>query len=265
MPRRKTPPARHGKRKGALSPAPDSPTWLYGVHTVAAVLANPARRYSRLLTCDPALANRITASTTAERQAEIETVSRDFLKATLPDDAVHQGIAVFAAPLEPVPFEDLCNQVADQPQARFIVLDQVTDPHNIGAIVRSAAAFEATAVVVQDRHTPPVTGVLAKAASGGLEQCPIVRVTNLARALDALKRAGVWCIGLDSAAPQTLRDAKVTGSIALVLGAEGGGLRRLTREMCDAFASIPHSGRLASLNVSNAAAIALYEIAQSGD
>ena len=262
MPRRKTLPPRHGKRKSTKSPAPDAPIWLYGVHTVTAVVANPARRYSRILACDPDLAKRADASTTGARQAEIETVSRDYLEATLPDGAVHQGIAVLAAPLAPVHLEDLCSQVGEQPRARFIVLDQVTDPHNIGAIVRTAAAFEARAVVVQDRHTPPITGVLAKAASGGLEHCPIVRVTNLARALDALQRAGVWCIGLDSAAPQTVQEAKVSGSIALVLGAEGAGLRRLTREKCDALASIPHSGQLASLNVSNAAAIALYEIAQ---
>jgi len=187
----------------------------------------------------------------------------------LPDGAVHQGIAVLAAPLEPVPLDDICDLVNRQPlssdsRARIIVLDQVTDPHNIGAIVRTAAAFEASAVVVQDRHTPPVTGVLAKAASGGLEHCPIVRVTNLARALETLKRAGVWCIGLDSAAAQSVRDAKVAGPIALVLGAEGEGLRRLTRDNCDALARIPHSGPLASLNVSNAAAIALYEISQPG-
>lgn len=264
MPRRKAPPPR-SKRKSAKSPAAESQMWLYGVHTVSAVLANPARRYARLLICEPALAERIAAISAVEQPVKMEMVSRDYLEATLPDGAVHQGIAVLAAPLAPVSLDELINRLGGHPRACFVVLDQVTDPHNIGAIVRTATAFAATAVVVQDRHTPPVTGVLAKAASGGLEHCPIVRVTNLARALEALKRAGVWCIGLDSAAPQSLREAKVSGPVALVLGAEGGGLRRLTREMCDALARIPHSGQLASLNVSNAAAIALYELAQSSD
>jgi 23S rRNA (guanosine2251-2'-O)-methyltransferase len=261
MSRSKSPPPRHGKRKSAKSRPSDSPNWLYGIHTASAALANPARRCSRILVCDADLASNISAA--------VETVSRDALEVMLPDGAVHQGIAVLAAPLEPVPLEDICNQLSGHPpssesRARIIVLDQVTDPHNIGAIVRTAAAFEASAVVVQDRHTPPVTGVLAKAASGGLEHCPIVRVTNVARALESLKRAGVWCIGLDSAAVQPVRDAKVAGPMALVLGAEGEGLRRLTRENCDALARIPHSGPLASLNVSNAAAIALYEISQPG-
>ena len=131
----------------------------------------------------------------------------------------------------------------------------------VDAISMLRPAFQASAVIVQDRHTPPITGVLAKAASGGTEHCPIVRVTNLARALETLQRAGVWCIGLDSEASQSVRAAKVSGPMALVLGAEGDGLRRLTRDMCDTLAEIPYSGPLASLNVSNAAAIALYEIA----
>jgi 23S rRNA (guanosine2251-2'-O)-methyltransferase len=262
MSRRKTPPPRHGKRKGTKSRPSDAPTWLYGIHTALAAMANPARRCSRILVCDPDLANRVSATATPEQQSVIEKVSRDGLEAVLPDGAVHQGIAVLAAPLPPVALEDICDRASSHPQARILVLDQVTDPHNIGAILRTAAAFEASAVVVQDRHTPPVTGVLAKAASGGLEHCPLVRVTNLARTLESLQRAGVWCIGLDSAATQPVREAKVAGPVALVLGAEGEGLRRLTRENCDALARIPHSGPLASLNVSNAAAIALYEIAQ---
>lgn len=261
MSRRKSPPPRHGKRKSAKSPAAGSPSWLYGVHTAIAILANPARRYSRIVTCDAALAARIADILAAAPQIAIETITRDVLDAMLPDGAVHQGIAVLAAPLKSVPLEDICDQVDGQAQARIVVLDQVTDPHNIGAILRTAAAFQANAVIVQDRHTPPVTGVLAKAASGGLEHCPLVRVTNLARALENLKRAGVWCIGLDSEATQSVRSAKVSGPMALVLGAEGEGLRRLTRDNCDVLAAIPFSGPLASLNVSNAAAIALYEIA----
>lgn len=269
MSRRKSPQPRHGNRKSAKARPAHAANWLYGVHTALAALANPARRCTRILVSDPDLADRIAATGTPEQQAVVEKVSREALDAALPDGAVHQGIAVLAAALAPVPMEDICDRISGQPPtsekwARLIVLDQVTDPHNIGAIVRTAAAFEASAVVVQDRHTPPVTGVLAKAASGGLEHCPIVRVTNLARALESLKRAGVWCIGLDSAEAQPLRAAKVAGPIALVLGAEGEGLRRLTRENCDALACIPHSGPLASLNVSNAAAIALYEISQPG-
>lgn len=262
MPRRKSPPARHSKRKSSTSRSPESPTWLYGVHTVMALLANRTRRYSRILTCDPSRAAQIATIITDTPQTAVETVSSDALEAMLPDGAVHQGIAVLASPLENTPLEEICDQANALPRARIVVLDQVSDPHNIGAIVRAAAAFAAIAVVVQDRHTPPVTGVLAKAASGGVEHCPLVRVTNLARALETLQRAGVWCIGLDSEASQPLRNAKVSGATALVLGAEGGGLRRLTRDMCDALAVIPYSGPLASLNVSNAAAIALYEISQ---
>ncbi|NKB49506.1 MAG: 23S rRNA (guanosine(2251)-2'-O)-methyltransferase RlmB [Alphaproteobacteria bacterium] len=262
MSRRKSPSPRHNKHKSGKSHPHDAASWLYGIHTAMAALANPQRKVSRILTCDPALAAPVTDAIGATPQIAIESVSRTVLEANLPDGAVHQGIAVLASALEPPLLDQLCEQIADQPHTRIVVLDQVTDPHNIGAIIRTAAAFQATAVVVQDRHTPPVTGVLAKAASGGLEYCPLVRVTNLARALESLRRAGVWCIGLDSEASQTMQAAKVTGPMALVLGAEGDGLRRLTREMCDALAVIPYSGPLASLNVSNAAAIALYEISQ---
>ncbi len=261
MARRKTPPSRHGRRKSKKSRPSGSSAWLYGMHTVSAVLANPARRYSRILVSDPDIATRIAAAVSPD--AKLEKISRDDIEAVLPDGAVHQNIAVLAEPLASVSLEDICDRINGQSEVRIVVLDQVTDPHNIGAILRTAAAFGASAMVVQDRHTPPVTGVLAKAASGGLEHCPIVRVTNLARALEILKRAGVWCIGLDSAAPQSLQDARVDGPVALVLGAEGGGLRRLTRDMCDVIARIPHAEAPASLNVSNAAAVALYEIARS--
>lgn len=263
MPRRKSPSPRHGKRKRVKSASSDGPIWLYGIHTALAALANPTRDWSRILVCDPELADRIANTISADRKGAIEKVARDSLESTLPDGAVHQGVAVLASPLDPVNLDDICNHIETaNPPARIVVLDQVTDPHNVGAIVRTAAAFQASAIIVQDRHTPPITGVLAKAASGGLEHCPIVRVTNLARALESLQRAGVWCIGLDSEASQSVRAAKTAGPMALVLGAEGDGLRRLTREMCDTLAVIPYTGPLASLNVSNAAAIALYEIAQ---
>ncbi len=178
---------------------------------------------------------------------------------------MHQGVALLARPLSQLSLDDVIAELATTRNARVVVLDQVSDPHNIGAIVRSAAAFGALAVIVQDRHTPPVTGSLAKAASGGLEACQFVRVTNIARALEQLKKAGVWCLGLDGAASQSLAEAAVNGPLALVLGAEGTGLRRLTAENCDALARIAHTGAVASLNVSNAAAIALYQLTQPAE
>jgi 23S rRNA (guanosine2251-2'-O)-methyltransferase len=144
----------------------------------------------------------------------------------------------------------------------LLVLDQVTDPHNVGAVLRSAAAFGALAVVVPDRNAPPETGVLVKAASGALEHVPLIRVANLARALTDLKQGGFWCVGLAADSTQTLAEADLSGRIAFVLGSEGAGMRRLTRDGCDSVARLPTSGPIAQLNVSNAAAVALYEAAR---
>ena len=172
-------------------------------------------------------------------------------------DAIHQGIAAGADPLSAVHLED----VIAEPDANgpLLVLDQVTDPHNVGAILRSAAALGARAVVVQDRHAPQITGTLARIASGAVEVMPLVRVGNLARAIDTLKTAGFWVMGLDERGPADLARPRDVPACAIVLGAEGDGLRRLTRESCDVLVKLPTHPRLQALNVSNAAAIALWE------
>jgi 23S rRNA (guanosine2251-2'-O)-methyltransferase len=174
----------------------------------------------------------------------------------VPHDAPHQGIVIEVEPLDEAWLDDI---LADAPdRAVLLVLDQVTDPHNVGAILRSAAAFGAIGIITQDRHSPPESGALAKAASGALERVPWVRVVNLARALEQIGEAGFWRIGLAGEAGADLKDALGPPRVALVLGAEGPGMRQNTREHCDAVARLPISDSIESLNVSNAAAVALY-------
>lgn len=174
----------------------------------------------------------------------------------VPHDAPHQGVVIEVEPLEESWIEDVL-QLAEE-RTVVLVLDQVTDPHNVGAILRSAAAFGAAGLVTQDRHSPPESGVVAKAASGALERVPWVRVVNLARALEEIGEADFWRIGLAGDADMALREALGPARVALVLGAEGAGLRPNTREHCDALARLPISDSVESLNVSNAAAVALY-------
>jgi 23S rRNA (guanosine2251-2'-O)-methyltransferase len=226
--------------------------WLYGSHAVEAALANPARTHRRLL---------LTAEAAkAHPHWSGEIIDRAELDRHLPPAAVHQGVAALVEPLPDLTLEDLARRGQARESAVIVVLDQVTDPHNVGAILRSAAAFGALAVVAPDRHAPHETGALAKAASGALERISLVRVTNLVRALESLKSSGFWVAGLAGEAKETLAQAKLTGRIALVLGAEGDGLRRLTREHCDLLVRLPMTGAMESLNVSNAAAVALYEL-----
>lgn len=181
-------------------------------------------------------------------------------------EAVHQGIALEVLPLEPLEIEDVlpaARPVGLPEGARpLIILDQVTDPHNVGAILRSAAAFGAAAVILTRDHAAPQSGVMARAAAGALDLVPLVYVTNLARALGEIKEAGYWVVGLDGEAKQTMAEAKLNAATALVLGAEGKGMRRLTAESCDLMVKLPIREAMESLNVSNAAAIALYELSR---
>jgi 23S rRNA (guanosine2251-2'-O)-methyltransferase len=226
---------------------------------VAAALANPARRLKRLLLTKDAQAALATRLPPPWRIAP-ELVERSRIAGLLPEDSVHQGAALLA---EPLADQDL-DWALEHSSGPVLVLDQVTDPRNVGAILRSAAAFGVAALVVQDRHAPQETGVLARAASGALEIVPVVREVNIARALGALKKAGLWVVGLEGAAPITLAQSGLTGRrVALVLGAEGEGMRRLTRENCDELVRLPITPEMESLNVSAAAAVALYELARS--
>ncbi len=244
--------------------APANTIWLHGLHAVAAALLNPRRRLRRLLLtadAETALKERLPEGTFAARKLQPERVEdRARFHTFLPEDSVHQGAALLAEPLPQLALDDVLKG-SDGP---VLLLDQVTDPRNVGAILRSAAAFGAAAVVVQDRHAPPETGALARAASGALEIVPMVREVNLARAIRHLQDGGAWVMGLTGDAKRTLAEAKPSGRrIGLVLGAEGGGLRRLQRETCDELVRLPMTDAMESLNVAAAAAVALYEIARA--
>ncbi|CAK0740458.1 23S rRNA (guanosine2251-2'-O)-methyltransferase [Azospirillaceae bacterium] len=241
---------------------------LYGVHAVAAAWVNPVRQCRRLLATESGL----TALTPALERAHQERLSRPppmvvgrtELDRMLPAGTVHQGVLLDAAPLPDVNLEHLCRSLEKGGTRTVLVLDQVTDPHNVGAILRSAAAFGAGGVVDTERDAPEAAGVVAKTASGGLEIVPLVRVINLARSLQELQKAGFWCVGLTESATLTISEARLSDRVALVLGAEGTGLRRLTSERCDLLVRLPTQPPIGSLNVSNAAAVVLYEWVRRG-
>jgi 23S rRNA (guanosine2251-2'-O)-methyltransferase len=223
---------------------------LYGWHTVKAALENPARRIRRLVATENA-ARRLAAEGVALGVAP-ELVRPEAIAQRLTPDAVHNGLLAEA---DPLPSPDLDEIV---PEGIVLVLDQITDPHNVGAILRTAAGFAAAAIVTTARHSPEATGALAKSASGALEHVPIVTVQNLARALERLRERGYLLVGLDSSGEADLGDTALRSPLALVLGAEGKGLRQLTRATCDHVARLDLPGRIRILNVSNAAALALY-------
>jgi 23S rRNA (guanosine2251-2'-O)-methyltransferase len=229
----------------------------WGRHAVAAALDNPERKVLRAWATRDAAAFMQFPKEVAVTLAEAPDLGR-----LVPHDAPHQGVVVEVEPLEDAWLEEVLQGAPER--AVLLVLDQVTDPHNVGAILRSAAAFGVIGIVTQDRHSPPESGVVAKAASGALERVPWVRVVNLARALEEIGEAGFWRIGLAGDADTDLRQALGPQRVALVLGAEGAGLRPNTREHCDALARLPISDAIESLNVSNAAAVALYAASSHG-
>ena len=234
--------------------------WLYGKHAVLAALENPMRKIKRLMITKRSHAQYEQALTEIHlnhRALNPEIAGIEVFEKNLPADSVHQGIALLTEPLPDCHMDEDCVILKDQKNL-VLVMDQVTDPHNVGAIIRSAAAFGAKAIITTDRHAPPESGVLAKSASGALEALPWIRVTNLSRALDHLAEMGYWRIGLDGHAKQDVREADFGDNIALVLGAEGKGIRKGTADHCDGLVKLPISRTVESLNVSNAAAVALY-------
>jgi 23S rRNA (guanosine2251-2'-O)-methyltransferase len=241
------------KPKPVREPFGEGVAILYGWHTVAAALANPNRRVRKITATENA-ARRLTEEGLV-LPVTPEIVRPEAIAARLSPDAVHQGLLVEADPLPSPDLEDL------DAAGTVLVLDQITDPHNVGAILRTAAAFAVKAVIITARHSPEATGVLAKSASGALDLIPIVAVQNLARALAALKERGFLTVGLDSEGETDLSQSALREPLALVLGAEGKGLRQLTAQTCDIRARLDLPGAIKSLNVSNAAAVALYAAA----
>jgi 23S rRNA (guanosine2251-2'-O)-methyltransferase len=230
----------------------DGPVVLYGWHSVKAALENPQRNFVRLLATENA-ARRLVEENVAHG-VKLDMVRPDAIEALVGPEAVHQGLYAEADPLPSPALEDVATSGV------LLVLDQITDPHNVGAILRSAAAFAVQAVVTTARHTPEATGVLAKAASAALEHVPLVTVPNLARAIDVLKEKNVFVVGLDSSGEADLATVPLRAPLALVVGAEGKGLRQLTRTHCDVVARIALPGKIKSLNVSNATALALFVV-----
>ncbi|MEO1250016.1 MAG: 23S rRNA (guanosine(2251)-2'-O)-methyltransferase RlmB [Pseudomonadota bacterium] len=233
--------------------------WLYGIHAVKAALANGRRVVHRLVASAEVLPE-IEKELALRADLKRDIVAAEGFKGLLPIDAVHQNVALEVSALPHTPLEPFL--ASTQPTSTLVLLDQVTDPRNFGAILRSAVAFDVAAVVVPERHSAELGGVAAKAASGALDMVPVAQVVNLSRAFEQLKAAGFWIIGLDGDAQQPLRSYERPAKTALVLGSEGRGLRRLVAERCDLLVSLPTNPRIESLNVAVAAGVALYELTQ---
>ena len=229
-----------------------SSLWLWGTHACLAALNNPHRKCLRLLMTE-SIRKDLPSSSEVTKAQIVDNAS---LSRLLPAGAIHQGIAMEVLPLPAPNLKDLENLS----QGVLIVLDHVTDPHNVGAILRTAKALGAVGIMMTEHHAPPLSGVLAKAASGAIELLPIWHVTNLSRGLEDLKKMGFWTVGLDERGSEYLSKSRLPEKVALIMGAEGEGLRRLTQEKCDFLMKLPTAPEFPTLNVSVAAAIALYEL-----
>lgn len=254
----------HAAPKAPPGSEDEGPVWLWGGHAALAALANPRRHCRRVIlagetveTWEPQVAELLEGRSDVRKP---DIIARHEFDRVLPGGAVHQGLAVEAAPLQQPALETLLDAIPDDTPSAMLLLDQVTDPHNVGAILRSAAAFGAAAVVTTWRNAPPETGTLAKTASGALEHVPYLRLTNLARAMETLKTRSFHLLGLAGEAELELSEAADIDRVALVLGAEGHGLRQKTRTTCDQLVRLPTQGAIQELNVSNAAAVTLYEL-----
>ena len=230
--------------------------WLYGTHAAQAALNNEERIIHRIWLANESLTDKLFIPKQLLKLVEI--TGRKPIDNKVGEEAVHQGVALQVDFLPEVYVDDL--RAHKETNQCVLVLDQATDPHNVGAILRSAAAFGAKAVILTERNAPNESGVLAKTASGALEVVPLIREVNLARALETLKEMGFWCYGFAEGGKDSLPQCKLTGKTALVMGAEGKGLRRLTKDLCDVLVTIPTADSFSTLNVSNAAAVALYEV-----
>jgi len=233
--------------------------WMYGTHAVHAALSNPKRMIKRLASTFPQQLPGAFGELAKKRRLTIEQIDAYYLQKCAPN-AVTQDIIALVSPLAEADIDMVMETNAPEQPITLVILDQVTDPQNVGAILRSCAAFGAAAVILTDHHSAPESGALAKAASGALDVTPMIKAANLSRFMEQLKKDGFWCVGLSHDSVDAIGAVELPQKIALVLGAEGSGLRRLTREHCDLMVHLPTLPPIDQLNVSNAAAISLYEI-----
>ena len=231
---------------------------LYGRHAVLAALENPARKIHKLVcTSENAVSLRAKYP-----NLNIITADKKDIDKLVSADAVHQGFALFCSELDNLSIEELCSMTENEQKCNVLILDQVTDPQNIGAIIRSCAAFGTKALIVQDKNSPQESGSMAKAAAGTMEMVSVVRVTNLSRAIETLKKNGFWVVGMDGYAKDNVDKIDKNTKLAVIMGSEGAGMRRLVEESCDITVRLPINPKVESLNVSTAAAVVLYELSK---